>query len=206
MVFMQSNRFLTALAAPALAIALVIAFPAPVRAAEGVDIGGTAPDFTLQDLDGKSVNLAKLLAKGPVLLDFWALWCKPCLQALPATDDLSRRYAEKGLTVLAINTDQPRSTAKVRSYVKSKGFSFEVLLDPNSDMQRLYRFSKIPQLFLVSPEGKIVFSKLGYVPGQEKLLEEEIAKLLPAAGAKEAAPASETGGSEAEPESAGEEG
>jgi peroxiredoxin len=160
--------------------ALLLALAGSAASAEtgGVTIGGAAPDFTLQDIDGKPVTLSKLLAKGPVLLDFWALWCKPCLEALPATDALSRKYESQGLTVLAISTDQPRSTAKVRSYVKSKGFSFHVLLDPNSDMLRLYRFSKIPQLFLIAPDGTISFSKLGYARGQEEVVEKEIEKLL----------------------------
>ncbi|MBM3321278.1 MAG: TlpA family protein disulfide reductase [Candidatus Eisenbacteria bacterium] len=155
----------------------------PGRAAaqgSGVFVGNAAPDFTLENLEGKPMSLAKALEKGPVLLDFWALWCKPCLQALPGTDELARRFADRGLTVFAINTDSPRSIAKVRSYVKSMGFSFDVLLDPNSDMLRLYRFNRIPQLFLIAPDGKIAFSKLGYAPGQEKLLAHEIEKLLPA--------------------------
>ncbi|MFH1679151.1 MAG: redoxin domain-containing protein, partial [Candidatus Eisenbacteria bacterium] len=123
------------------AVLLVFLFSLPClsgRAAaegSGVVMGGAGPDFTLENIEGKSINLAKTLEKGPVILDFWALWCKPCLQALPGTDEIARRYKEKGLTVLTINTDSPRSLAKVRSYVKSKGFSFEVLLDSNNQMQ-----------------------------------------------------------------------
>jgi peroxiredoxin len=167
----------------------------------GVFVGNAAPDFTLQNLDGKPMSLAKALEKGPVILDFWALWCKPCLQALPGTDELARRFADRGLTVFAINTDSPRSIAKVRSYAKSMGFSFEVLLDPNSDMLRLYRFSRIPQLFLIAPDGKIAFSKLGYSPGQEKLLAHEIEKVLPAEPEAEGSDAAK----EAEAPAAGEE-
>jgi peroxiredoxin len=159
-------------------LSLVLAAAAAAASGPDLKVGGMAPDFTLQDVDGKPVTLSKLLEKGPVLLDFWALWCKPCLQALPGTDALSTKYADRGLTVLAVNTDQPRSTAKVRSYVKSSGFHFTVPLDPNSDMLRLYRFSKIPQVFLVAQDGSIAFSKLGYAPGQEKAVEQEIEKLL----------------------------
>ena len=170
------------------AIPLLQAVPAGAGQPASVSVGGDAPDFTLQTLDDKPFSLAKALEKGPVLLDFWALWCKPCLQGLPGTDELSRVYAEKGLTVLAVNTDTPRSIAKVRSYVKSKDFSFQVLLDPNGDMMRLYRFSKIPQLFLIGSDGKIAYSKLGYSPGQEKLIAEEVEKVL-AAGSKTGAAA-----------------
>ena len=160
--------------------------PAP----SGLAPGGAAPDFTLKNLAGDEIRLAERLEGGPVLLDFWATWCKPCLRALPGTERLHEEYGERGLTVLAVNVDSPRSTAKVRSYVKSKGFSFEVLLDPNSSMMRLYHFKSIPQVFLLDSDGTIAYSQLGYAPGHEKKLAEEIEKLL--------APAAvETSGSDA---------
>lgn len=149
----------------------------------GIAAGTVAPDFTLENLDGQKVTLYEILKNGPVLIDFWALWCKPCLQALPGTNQISMDYADKGVTVLTVNTDSPRSTAKVRSYVKSKEFSFQVLLDPNSDMLRLYRFRSIPQLFLINTDHSIAFSKLGYSPGHEKKVMEEIDKVLAGASA-----------------------
>ncbi|MFH1277507.1 MAG: TlpA disulfide reductase family protein [Candidatus Eisenbacteria bacterium] len=158
--------------------ALFLAGAAFAGSGPGVAVGSVAPDFTLKNMEGKTVNLYDVLKEGPVLIDFWALWCKPCLHALPGTDEISKEYADKGVTVLTVNTDSPRSTAKVRSYVKSKKFSFEVLLDPNSDMMRLYRFRSIPQLFLVDMDHTIAFSKLGYSPGHEKIVIEEIDKIL----------------------------
>lgn len=146
----------------------------------GIEMGTAAPDFTLKNLEGEKVCLAQLLEEGPVLLDFWALWCKPCLRALPGTNDIGKEFGEKGLRVITVNTDSPRSLAKVRSYVKSKGFEFEVLLDPNGDMMRLYRFRSIPQIFLIDRDGTITFSKLGYSPGHEKRIIDEIEKLFAA--------------------------
>lgn len=157
---------------------LLVAGAALAGQGPGVSIGSVAPDFALKNLEGKTVTLYKVLEEGPVLIDFWALWCKPCLHALPGTDEISRIYADRGVTVLTVNTDSPRSTAKVRSYVKSKRFTFEVLLDPNSDMMRLYRFRSIPQLFLVDTDRTIAYSKLGYSPGHEKTVIEEIDKVL----------------------------
>ena len=182
------NRFArtTACLAAFLVLGAGAAFGGP---SSGIAVGTIAPDFTLENLKGQKVTLYDALKKGPVLVDFWALWCKPCLHALPGTDQIAKDYADKGLTVLTINTDSPRSTAKVRSYVKSKEFSFEVLLDPNSDMLRLYRFRSIPQLFLIDTDHSIAFSKLGYSPGHEKKVMEEIDKVLgggsSAAGAEE---------------------
>jgi peroxiredoxin len=150
--------------------------------AKGLEIGNAAPEFTLLDLDGKSVSLSEKLKTGPVLLDFWALWCKPCLKSLPATEQIKKDYAGRGLTVIAVNTDSPRTSAKVKPYVKSSGFTFDVLMDPNNTLQRLYRFYRIPQLFLISQDGKIAYSHLGYVPGAEKEVVAAIEKLYAGAG------------------------
>jgi cytochrome c biogenesis protein CcmG/thiol:disulfide interchange protein DsbE len=141
-------------------------------------VGTKAPDFKLVNLEGDEVTLYEILKEGPVLLDFWALWCKPCLKALPATDEISKKYEEEGVTVLTVNTDSPRSTAKVRSYVKSHGYRFQVLLDPNMETRRLFRYRSIPQLFLIASDGTIEFSKIGYAPGQERRIVEQIDQLL----------------------------
>jgi peroxiredoxin len=151
-------------------------------AAKGLEIGNAAPEFTLEDLDGKKVSLSEKLKTGPVLLDFWALWCKPCLKSLPATEQIKKDYAARGLSVIAVNTDSPRTSAKVKPYVKSNQFTFDVLMDPNNTLQRLYRFYRIPQLFLISQDGKIAYSHLGYVPGAEKEVVAAIDKLLASAG------------------------
>ncbi len=163
--------------------------------AAGLALGGRAPDFSLPNLAGDAVTLSKLLESGPVLIDFWALWCKPCLQSLPGTDAIRAKYAERGLTVLAINTDSPRSNAKVKSYVRSNRFEFDVLLDPNGSMQRLYRFYRIPQTFLVAPDGSIAFSQLGYSPGTEERVASAIDRVFAAAApATPATPAQEPKG------------
>lgn len=146
---------------------------------KGLTLGAKAPEFTLPDLDGKKVTLSDRLERGPVLIDFWALWCKPCLQSLPGTDKFLEKYGKRGLSVLAVNTDSPRTVAKVKAYVKSNGFGFDVLSDPNGTMQRLYRFYRIPQTFLIASDGTIAFSQLGYSPGSEERLAKEIEKLLP---------------------------
>ncbi len=164
-------------------IALVAA-PSEILAGR-LAIGGDAPDFTLKNLAGEKVTLSEALENGPVLLDFWALWCKPCLKALPSTSALHDEFSEKGLTVLAINTDSPRSAAKVKPYIKTKHYSMEVLLDPNQKLQRLYRFNSIPQVYLIAQDGSIAYSQLGYSPALEERLESEVVKLFTTKSAPE---------------------
>ena len=86
-----------------------------------------APNLTLEYLNGKKVTLSQLLENGPVLVDFWATWCEPCKKEMVYLDKFHKQYKEDGFQVLAVNQDSPRSLSKVRSYIRSKRFSFPIL-------------------------------------------------------------------------------
>jgi len=137
-----------------------------------------APDFTLSNMEGKKVQLSEVLKKGPVLLDFWATWCKPCLQELPHLDKLHREYSTKGLQTLTISIDNPKSQAKVKPLVKSAGYTFEVLLDGDMQVRKSLGGQDIPLTLLIDRNREVVYRHLGYVAGDEKKLEEAVKKLL----------------------------
>ena len=96
--------------------------------------GRTAPNFILENLDGDFVELNQEIGDGPLLLSFWATWCKPCLEELIEFQKLYDDYKEKGFKMLAISNDSERTVAKVKPYVKSKSYNFPVLFDTNSDI------------------------------------------------------------------------
>ncbi len=137
-----------------------------------------AADFTLQSIDGEKFTLSERLEKGPVLIDFWATWCKPCKQALPEIDRIRIEYAERGLQVVTISTDNPRSMSKVKGYVKSSQYGFEVLLDTDEEVRKLFGGNNIPLTLLIETNGDIVYRQLGYTPGDEKELIQAIENLL----------------------------
>lgn len=137
-----------------------------------------APDFELNDLDGNPVTLFKMLEKGPVIVNFWATWCKPCLRELPHLQDIHQKYKERGVTLLAISVDSPRSLSKVKSFVSGSGYTFTVLMDPNKDAARKLNAHSFPYTFIVNTAGDIVFKNYGYRPGDEKNLEEKLLSLL----------------------------
>lgn len=145
----------------------------------GLFAGVPAPQFSLPDLDGKTVTLDQLIGKGPLVIDFWATWCTPCTKALPKYQELYRKYRDRGLTIVAVNEDGPRSRAKVRSFVSSLGLTFPVLLDTDGEVMRRFRVQGLPALLLLSAEGDILHSKQGYRPASEKELEALIIPLLP---------------------------
>lgn len=140
--------------------------------------GKTAPNFKLESLDGGFVELSQVIGKGPVLLSFWATWCKPCMEEMNELNKIYEELNEKGFTLLAISTDNEKTIAKVKPLVKSKGFKFTVLLDKNSDVARKYYAQQIPFSVLIDKDGKIISSHMGYMKGDEKKLREKILSLL----------------------------
>ena len=137
-----------------------------------------SPDFALQNIEGKQVSLKSLLGKGPIILDFWATWCKPCVEELKHIQKIYDDYRERGLQVVALSQDSPRSVAKVKSFIKSRRFTFTVLLDTNKEVYRKFRLYGLPHTFVLNGKGEIVFRRFGYRPGDEKALAEKIEELM----------------------------
>lgn len=132
-----------------------------------------APDFKLKDINGKSVKLEEVLAKGPVLIDFWASWCVPCKEEMPLFNDLYNKYKDKGLSMLLITIDKGSAIQKAKSFVKSKGFDFQVLFDSDKKVFKSFGCSsKVPVTFILNTKGEIVFKQDG--KGTEKMFEEAI--------------------------------
>lgn len=139
--------------------------------------GGAVPNFELKDIQGKSFELSDYLAQGPVLIHFWATWCKPCLRELPHLDAIRKKYEAQGLTVVAISTDESRNIPKVKSYTKTHGYGFHVLLDSNQEVFRKLGGKGMPYGLLVSPDGAQRYSHTGYREGDERKLEARVAEV-----------------------------
>jgi peroxiredoxin len=139
----------------------------------------TIPNFTLSDINGKDVQLSKVLEKGPVLIDFWATWCTPCTKELPRLDELQKKYP--GVTFLAITVDAPKTAPRAKALVKEKKFSFTTLFDSNELVMHKLNVPSLPQTFIVNQNSEIVYEHNGYNVGDENKLDEELQKLFPPA-------------------------
>lgn len=165
----------TPILARVLAAALIVA-----AAAEGVQGAASvrAPAFRLRTLDGRVLDSQELLARGPVVLDFWATWCRPCERSLPALQDLHSRFSEQGVTVLAISIDGPRNWTRVRPFVSSHGLTMPVALDEDGALAKKYRIGSVPTSVVIAPDGRVVRFHSGYVPGDERALEAAVREAL----------------------------
>ena len=134
------------------------------------------PAVTLEDIDGKSVNVASLAQSGkPVIISFFATWCKPCMRELKAIDELYADWQEEyGVTMYIVSTDQAQDIHKVKPLVNGNGWEYKVLLDPNGTLKRAMNVQNIPHLFVIDSKGKIAYNHTGYTEGDE----EEIPKYL----------------------------
>jgi len=136
------------------------------------------PNIKSENLNNQKVELYELLERGPVVLDFWATWCKPCLKAFPKLNELHKKYADKGLTVLGVNEDGNRNQSKIKPFAKSLGIKFESIIDENNEIMRKFQVNNLPATVLISPDGKIISKSFGYSPDKFKKLEGQIIQLL----------------------------
>ena len=139
-----------------------------------LEVGAEAPNFQLPTLDGDELSLISLRGQ-VVLVDFWATWCGPCRQKMPALQRLYEEFAGRGVEIVAISVDA--QSEKVAPYARSEGLTFPILLGSVTEQVR-YRVTGLPTLFVVDQSGVIRYQHVGYVPGSEAALAEEIEALL----------------------------
>ena len=118
-------------------------------------VGRDAPDFSIRD-GSRTVTLSHLRGK-PVLLNFWASWCAPCLEEIPAMQELHRELP--GLQILAVATDTDQ--AAYASYMQAHPLSFDNVLDPGQQACRAYPTTGVPETYVIDSQGKIVRKFIG---------------------------------------------
>ena len=141
---------------------------------------GSLPNVEVKDIDGNPISVQSIMEDGvPVILSFWYTTCKPCLQELGAVNDAYVDWIEEAeFKVVAVSTDDSRSSAKVKPMVNGRGWSdFTILLDENGDLKRAMNVQTQPTVFILDREGNIVYTHTGYTPGSEEELFDQILKL-----------------------------
>ena len=138
-------------------------------------INSKAPDFTLKDLNGKTVSLSAFKGK-VVLLNFWATWCPPCRAEMPALNKLSNALKPRGLEVIAVSTD--RSINDIKGFLENHRVDFPILFDTDRSAAKQYRVFSMPTTFLIDRNGMIVEKFYGEYDWTEPETKGKIEKLL----------------------------
>jgi thiol-disulfide isomerase/thioredoxin len=163
------KKLIRLLAAPALAGSIALA-SLPTHA---VELGQAAPDI---ELPGASVpRLSSLLGK-VVYVDFWASWCGPCKQSFPWMNEMQKKYATKGLTVLAINLDAKRGDAD--NFLAQNPALFALAFDPKGESARRVGVKAMPTSVLVGADGKVLYIHRGFSKEERGELEAHVAAAL----------------------------
>ena len=138
------------------------------------------PAVVLKDINGKSVATDTLNNNGkPMVISFFATWCKPCNRELSAINEVYDEWKEAtGVRLVAVSIDQAQNINKVKPLVDQNGWQFEtVLLDPNGELKHALGVQMIPFTLLLDGSGNIVYKHNGYTDGEEDELLEKIESL-----------------------------
>ena len=139
------------------------------------------PAVLVRTLDGKSISTAALPGVGqgkPVIISFWATWCKPCIAELTNIHELfPDLQAETGAQLIAISIDDARNAAKVGPLAKGRGWTYPVYLDQNQDLKRALNVNNVPHTFLLDGAGNIVWQHNAYNEGDENHLLDLVRKV-----------------------------
>jgi cytochrome c biogenesis protein CcmG, thiol:disulfide interchange protein DsbE len=133
----------------------------------------SAPNFTLQTVDGKTVSLADLRGK-PVIVNFWASWCVPCREEFPLLVSAYARYSGQGLQIVGVIHDDGPQTAT--DFAKTYGATWPLVLDPGDSVWRAYNGALVPISYFIDRSG--VVRVVSYGPPAAGFMDQEIAKIL----------------------------
>lgn len=149
-----------------------------IMAISALTISAQLPNVKLQDINGKTVQTGSISNNGkPIIISFWATWCKPCLRELKAIHEVYPDWQEEtGVKMIIVSIDEAQNANKVKPLVDGNGWEYEVLLDPNSDFKRAMNAQTVPHVFVINGKGKIVYNHAGYVDGGEEDIREALEK------------------------------
>lgn len=130
-------------------------------------------DFKIKDLDDNVKFLSDFYKEKPLLVSFWATWCKPCKKELKYIQEFYEKYSDS-IHIITITVDDIRMKDKIKSFIRGKNYTFPVFLDAEKEILKSIGLSSIPITLLFNKDGEITYKHIGYKKGDEKKIEEEI--------------------------------
>jgi peroxiredoxin len=157
-------------------LAVVAALSAALCApASALELGDEAPDFSAPGMTGGTISLSAYRGK-VVYLDFWASWCGPCAQSLPALDVLRREFKPEDFQVVAVNVDREPKLAK--AFLSKRPVGFPSAKDPAGTLPARFDIDSMPTSFLIDRSGVVRHVQRGFRPSDVEGLREQIQQLV----------------------------
>jgi peroxiredoxin len=154
---------------------LAVFLPFTLVCAADISPGYRAPEFTLKSQNGRNLSLKELRGQ-VVMINFWATWCAPCRQEIPALNTLYEKYRDTGFVLLGVNVDT-ESVNAIQMASKLKA-TYPILFDTDKRASMLYQVSAMPTTILIDRDGKVRYIQKGYVAGIEGKYQTQIRELL----------------------------
>jgi len=138
------------------------------------------PSVDIRTLNGSIINTSNFdNDKSPIIISFWATWCKPCKQELENIHEVYEDWQdETNVKLIAISIDDARNTSKIKPLVNSKGWEYEIYQDSNREFATKMGVGPIPHTFLLNGDKKIIYDHVTYSDGDEETLYEKILELV----------------------------
>lgn len=134
--------------------------------------------LTMSDLEGRIIEVDSLLVSGPVVLNFWTTWCKPCRREMPHIEKIAEELEPKGVHFAAISLDGVRNKKAVEAYIKKYEVGLPVYYDTDWKLAKMFNVMGIPTTILLDDNAETVYMTRGYRPGDEIVLKKKVEALL----------------------------
>jgi len=158
-------------------VALLLALAGGVQAADTLTrITGDvpAPDFILQDTNGKTHRLSDYCGK-PVIINFWTTWCPPCREELPSMNRAWHQLEHEDIAMLAINMGEDEDTIFIFS--ADYPTDFPILMDQSGEVIEQWPVKGLPTTYVVAPDGTIAYRAIGSREWDDKMLLDKVRAL-----------------------------
>jgi thiol-disulfide isomerase/thioredoxin len=145
----------------------------------------------LRDLEGVDVAIDSLLAKGPLVVNFWATWCTPCRLEMPHLEKIYREFAPQGVQFAAVSVDRKAHIDRVKSFLDKQKMSVPAYLDHDTKLAKGFNVRAIPTTIIVLQDRSLYHRNKGYRSGDEVILRKQIQSLVETADSTAAGAATE---------------
>ncbi len=136
----------------------------------------SVPDVKIKNMEGATVSTNTISNDGkPMIISFWATWCKPCIKELETIHEVYAEWREQtGVKLVIVSIDDTRTTSSVAPFLNAKGWEYESYLDVNSDFRRAMNVNMVPHTFLLNGKREVINQHTSFAPGDEDKLFEKV--------------------------------